>query len=239
MSVESYISSVFQLLPPDGHIQLTRKMWAQLLEKHGAGPTTLAQPTTQPTLTPPAAARAIYTVEHLTEVLPRRASTIRGLLSDGLCGDPETLKPNTRTFEVPGRVVEALLAQLAEGHALNSFCLFHPELPWKSASQVPHSSTETDTVPADCAAPAAPEPTSIAAPSSAQTPQLPALPAGDKANVKVGVPKDATPPTKPKATCPSTRAQRTAPAAAPARNTKARVTDLGAWRAHLSGGASV
>jgi len=59
-------------------------------------------------------------------------SSMRALLSCGLCGDPSQFKPSgPRTaYRVPAHIVAAIRAEMASGHSLGTVCLVHLTPPW-------------------------------------------------------------------------------------------------------------
>jgi hypothetical protein len=238
VSVESYIGSIFEVLPPEGKIELTREVWAKLLEQHGTGPATRARPAMQPAPAALAARRSIYKVDDLAGELSRGSSTIRGLLSAGMCGNPEMLKPNDKAFEVPRRIVDALLSQLAEGHALGTFCLYQPEPSWKTTPSVQRTSSDVEAVPAACAAASNPTPPVVAAASSGQRSQQRSAPASTKTSATSGLGQGTRLPATPKTKPPAKQVKRAGTKDDGLWDGRTRVTDLGGWRTHLPSGGS-
>ncbi len=131
MSVQKYFTTLFQLLPPGESLVLTREKWEWIVANHGGGGLHDVLSNRQHVVPSPTE-RVRYFVADLATEFHVAESTMRAYLSNGLCGDPATLRPigrgrnpdgKSKRFEVPAPLVAAVRAELARGAVLGNFSI--------------------------------------------------------------------------------------------------------------------
>ena len=207
MSIEAYIRLQFEQLPPGEPLMLSRERWDWILAIHGVNggaPPTKVSSGTEPR-------RAVYGVAALAEEFGIPESSMRRLLSRGLCGNPCDLKPSgdRKAYLIPAHIVSAIREVVASGHPIGTVCIVNLTPPW----------------PGGCPWKASTDQTSVGKPDATLElrpgEQIPLTATGP-------VVTETLPRPEPQArgeTPPPAHRRRTA-----ARETKEGKTDLGAWR---------
>jgi len=143
MSVADYFHRAFELLPPGEPLVLSRERWDWILATHGAddcSAPTAADPGTRPR-------PAVYGAAELADEFGLPESSMRALLSRGLCGNPPHLKRSgpRKAYRVPTHIVSAIHEEIASGHALGTFCIVNLTPPWpdRGPYEAPANRTST------------------------------------------------------------------------------------------------
>lgn len=152
MSVETYLTNLFQLLPPGETLVLTREKWEWMVAHHG-GAAREDSTVGRPEVDRGRSERALYFVSDLAREFDVAESTMRAFLSKGLCGNPSRLRPVgkgknldgvSKRFEVPAPLVAAVREALARGQVLGTFSIL-PNVALRAAHGAPERPAQSST----------------------------------------------------------------------------------------------
>lgn len=124
MCLKTYFESKVAIMAPGESVTLTREALEWILREHGdcrCAPEESRNPGSEQV------SAVGYRTTDLATYFGRAASTIRGWIAGGVFGDPESLKPNGRDYEIPASHVEEVTRKLQQGWRIVRNQLVPPE----------------------------------------------------------------------------------------------------------------